>query len=192
MQCKSLQSYTEMRLFCWNTSAFITEEKTGFASTLTACVLSEPLAHWNHAFKIKMNDTSLVPTEVFAKDNTDTKKGVNSNPIVNTTSKNRVDGKKRFQGKVLCHWANGFVVWLELLKICVYVSINVSINRIIERLLNWAEYLEKLYFRKESTPGLYKSLGIILNEINFLENRSCRFHQGLCGHDFELCDPLDA
>ncbi|XP_036952445.1 uncharacterized protein LOC119018692 isoform X1 [Acanthopagrus latus] len=68
--------------------------------------------------------------------------------------------------------------------------VYVSVNEVIELLLNRGEFLEKLVFSEESTPGIYKTFqdGSYFQQ-NFGENE-LHIALGLYIDDFELCNPL--
>lgn len=65
-------------------------------------------------------------------------------------------------------------------------------NQAIELLLNRTEFLEKLVFSEESTPGFYKTFqdGSYFKQNEHFREEGLSFALGLYIDDFELCNPF--
>ena len=71
--------------------------------------------------------------------------------------------------------------------------VYVSVNQVIELLLNRAEFLEELVFSEECTPGYYKTFqdGNYFKQNELFGEQELFITLRLYIDDFELCNPLD-
>ena len=132
--------------------------------------------------------TTAILKEVFAKHNIEVGEEIvqelcnivfEKNPIRVTTSE-KVTLSTDYRRNRYCREHFSIIEPTELLydwtsrKAFFYVSVNL----VIELVMNRVEFLEKLVFSQACTPGYFKLFKMVttLCKINFLENRRCLLH----------------
>ena len=156
----------------------------------------------NHILSLSKFHTTEILKEVFAKHNIEVEGEViqdirnivfEKNPVLVTTSeKGTLSTDYRRNRYFKDHFS--IIEPTELLynrtprKAFVYVSVN----QVIELLLNRAEFLQKLVFSEEPTPGFYKTFqdGSYFKQNEHFGEQELLIALGLYIDDFELCNPL--
>ncbi|XP_071337763.1 uncharacterized protein [Trachinotus anak] len=160
------------------------------------------IEEFNDILSLSKFHTTEILKEVFAKHNIEVEEEIiqeisnsvfDKNPVLVTTSeKGTLSTDYRRNKYFREHFS--IIEPTELLydRTSKKAFVYVSVNQVIELLLNRAEFLEKLVFTEESTPGFYKTFqdGSYFKQNEHFGEQELSISLALYIDDFELCNPL--